>query len=114
MLGRHREALNEYRGMPADYFFRYVGEAIALERLGDRPGSDRALAKAVELAGEAGSYQYAEIHTQRGETDKAFAALDRALELRDPGLIVIRVDPLLDPLRRDPRLAELEGRLNLP
>lgn len=114
MLGRPREALAEYAQVPAGDPWRLLGEAIAYHRLGDSAQSDRALLALVAGYGDAFSYQQAEIHAQRGDPDRAFAALRRALEVRDPGLNSIRVDPFLDPLRSDPRLAAVERALRLP
>ena len=49
-----------------------------------------------------------------GDLDRAFAALDKAVEARDPGLMEVKLDPILDPIRRDPRYAVLLKRLNFP
>ncbi len=38
-----------------------------------------------------------------GELDRAFAALDRALEAHSSGLVYLHVDPSYDTLRQDPR-----------
>jgi serine/threonine-protein kinase len=114
LLGQIREAQAEYAKAPADDVFRLTGEAIAAARLGDRRGSDKALARLKEVAGDVASYQYGEIHAQRGEIDLAFTALDRAWEVRDGGLLDLRADPFVDPLRGDPRYKMLERRLNFP
>lgn len=42
-----------------------------------------------------------------GELDRAFAALDRALEARSSGLVYLHVDPSYDALREDPRYTRL-------
>ena len=112
-LGKPAEALTEFAKMPADNPFRMVGEAIAATKLGDAARAGKAFAD-LQKFGDQGSYQQAQILAQRGEIDRAFAALARAAEMRDPGMIAIRVDPYLDPLRSDPRLAALETRLRLP
>jgi len=44
---------------------------------------------------------------QWGEVDAAVEALQRALQVGDSGLIYSRNDPFLDPLRDDPRFAQL-------
>ncbi|MCA9737409.1 MAG: hypothetical protein R3E98_05295 [Gemmatimonadota bacterium] len=44
---------------------------------------------------------------QLGRPDSAFAALQRAVSERDPRLAFVRRDPLLDPLRGDPRFQDL-------
>jgi eukaryotic-like serine/threonine-protein kinase len=50
-------------------------------------------------------YYMAALHAHRGDADRAFAELDRALRERTGALVWLRVDPALDPLRKDPRFA---------
>jgi len=54
------------------------------------------------------------IYGALGEPDAAFEWLDRAYEERDYFLLWLKVDPMYDPLREDPRLAALLERMNLP
>jgi TolB-like protein/Flp pilus assembly protein TadD len=61
-----------------------------------------------------GAYEIAFIYAALGDTDMAFRWLDVAYENRDPGLKVLKVDHVLDVLRSDPRLQELERRVGLP
>jgi TolB-like protein/Tfp pilus assembly protein PilF len=49
-----------------------------------------------------------------GELDRAFEWLAKAYEARDTGLFWLRVMPLYDPLRLDPRFDEMLRRLGLP
>jgi serine/threonine-protein kinase len=49
-----------------------------------------------------------------GEKDKAFALLNKAYEDRRPLLQVLKVEPLFDPLRNDPRFAQLMRRVGFP
>jgi TolB-like protein/cytochrome c-type biogenesis protein CcmH/NrfG len=49
-----------------------------------------------------------------GEKDRALAMLTKSLEDRDNSLVVIKVDPRLDPLRDDPRFQDLVRRVGLP
>jgi TolB-like protein/Flp pilus assembly protein TadD len=49
-----------------------------------------------------------------GEKDRAFAWLDRLFEERNGGLIVMRVEPLWEPIRSDPRFEALARRVGLP
>ena len=67
-----------------------------------------------QLYGEAASFQYAEIYASLGDLDRAFAALDRAWQIKDPGLLGLKVDPFLDPLRRDPRFDALLDTIGFP
>jgi adenylate cyclase len=45
--------------------------------------------------------------------DRAFQELHRAFELREPGLLFLKVAPWLDPLRSDPRYGALVEKLGL-
>jgi tetratricopeptide (TPR) repeat protein len=45
--------------------------------------------------------------------DRAFQELHRAYELREPGLLFLKVAPWLDPLRSDPRYGALAEKLGL-
>jgi len=40
--------------------------------------------------------------------------LEVANRLKDPGLAWLKVDPLLDPLRKEPRFQQIERKLNFP
>jgi hypothetical protein len=47
-------------------------------------------------------------------TPKALEWLEKALQLRDPGLERLKVDQLLDPLRKEPRFQAIERALKFP
>jgi hypothetical protein len=49
-----------------------------------------------------------------GEKDLAFTWLDKAYKEHDPQLFQVKVDPLWDNLRSDPRFTELLKRMNFP
>ena len=49
-----------------------------------------------------------------GEKEAAFKSLDKAYDERSIDLVLAKVDPRLDPLRDDPRFAELVKRVGLP
>ncbi|MDQ3474029.1 MAG: hypothetical protein M3447_09855, partial [Acidobacteriota bacterium] len=49
-----------------------------------------------------------------GEKDKAFAALNEALETKDQHTSWMKVDPYMDPLREDPRFNEVLRRAGFP
>jgi serine/threonine-protein kinase len=113
-LGKFAEANAEYQKIPADDLYRMTGEAILAARTRDGAGAATRIARLQQLAGDAASYQYGQIHAQLGEVDLAFAALDKALEVKDPGLITLKKDPVMDPIRPDPRFAALLKRLKFP
>jgi TolB-like protein/Tfp pilus assembly protein PilF len=56
---------------------------------------------------------YAMVHAALGDADAAFAWLDRAYEDRRGWLCYLKVEPLLDGLRGDPRFARLQERMRL-
>ena len=114
LLGRARESLAALNKLPANDWRRLTGTAIVRARMGDRAAADRALAEFTAIDNGAFGYQFAQIRAQRNEIDQAFAALDQAWVTRDPGLVVTQVDPLLDPLRGDPRFAAVVRKLNFP
>jgi tetratricopeptide (TPR) repeat protein len=49
-----------------------------------------------------------------GDKDQAFAWLERAYQERFDRMVWLNVDPLLAPLRSDPRFADLVRRVGLP
>jgi eukaryotic-like serine/threonine-protein kinase len=59
------------------------------------------------------TYWLAMIHMALEEKDKSFELLDRCREERSPWLAWLKVDPALDPLRSDPRFADLLHRIGL-
>jgi serine/threonine-protein kinase len=61
-----------------------------------------------------GEFQIAEAHAFLGDADQAFRWLEAAVASKDPGIMWLRGDPLLDRLVGDPRYADLLRRLNLP
>ena len=57
------------------------------------------------------AYQYATIYSQWGDKAKALEWLDTAMRLRDAGLEYVKTDPLIDPLRKEPRFLAIEREL---
>jgi Tfp pilus assembly protein PilF len=54
------------------------------------------------------------IHAGLGEADHAFAALEKAYAGREWRLARMKVEPMFDPVRTDPRFAGLLRRMGLP
>jgi Tfp pilus assembly protein PilF len=92
---------------------RLTGLALADARLGRAEIARTELAAARERLGEAAAYQYAQITAQLGDRDASFRWLETARRIKDPGLSQIISDPLMDPLRKDPRFARLLHELGL-
>ena len=53
-------------------------------------------------------------HTGLGQREEALAWLERAAAMQDPYFTINHREPLLDPLRSDPRFASLLRRMRLP
>ena len=113
MKGQPRQAQHYLEMLPADLTVRLAAEAIVAGKLGDRALSDRKLDQLRSIYGDAASYQFAQAYAQRGQRDRAFAALERGFAVNDPGLNTLRVDPLFDPIRRDPRFAAMFKRVDV-
>ena len=72
-----------------------------------------ALAK-LRAAGGRASYLCAEIYAHWGNTSQALEALESAWRLRVPRLRWLKVDALMDPLRKEPRFQAIERQLKFP
>ena len=60
------------------------------------------------------SYYVAAIHAALGEKDQAFELLEKAYVERSSWLSRLKVDPIFDGLRSDPRFADVVRRVGLP
>jgi TolB-like protein/Tfp pilus assembly protein PilF len=114
MLGKTVEAARSYAGGPPDDTFRLVGEAILAARTGDRAGSLRKTQRLQQLYGDAASYQYGEIYAQLGDHPAALSHLEQGWQIKDAGLLSMKVDPWLDPIRAEPGFAALLTRMKFP
>ena len=56
----------------------------------------------------------ADVYGALGDKDQAFALFDKAYEERDNMVILLKVEPIFDPLRSDPRFANLLRRVGFP
>ena len=81
--------------------------AILHHKLGNQALAQQYLDELYLTNGDSASYQYGQIHAQWGETETALTWLETALEIRDPGIILSVWDPLLDPLRGEPRFQKI-------
>ncbi len=106
MLGDVRSAATEVAIEPLDWM-RFSGLAIVERKLGNLAEAEVAMASLIEGYRDNGLYQQAQVHAQWGNIDASIEALNRARDIGDPGVSQVVVDPLLDPLREDPRFAQL-------
>ena len=83
---------------------RLIGLPMAYHALGRKADSDAALAALIANEYKKNApYNIAYIYAFRGDADKAFAWLDKAVEYGDPGLSGIVTDNLFDKMHADPR-----------
>jgi len=68
---------------------------------------------AVRLMNEMGNIDVAATHAGLGNKDEAFKWLDQAIDRRFGPMIYLKVNPIWDPLRSDPRFAESLRRVGL-
>jgi TolB-like protein/Flp pilus assembly protein TadD len=88
--------------------------AVTYDKLGKHAEAEAEMSKLKADGGDAAAYQYATIYAQWGNPPKALEWLETALRLRDPGLVDLRTDPLMDPLRQEPRFKAVMLKLKFP
>jgi len=111
--GHPQEALAEMQKETAEWEELW-GESLAYFALGRRADADNALKKLIATHQDDCAYQVSEVYAYRGETDKAFEWMYRAVRQRDPGAPELKINPNMKALRQDPRSAELMKKMNLP
>ena len=108
--------------------YKMIGLPMAYHALGRKADSDAALAALIAKYEKDAPYNIAGVYAYRGEADKAFAWLDKAVEYGDGGLGEIVTDNLFDKIHADPRwlaflrkigkapeqLAKIEFKVTLP
>jgi len=88
--------------------------ALAYHKLGRHADAEAALAREKALDGDAGAVDYGRTYAQWGDIPKALDWLETAWRLRDPNLGYLKTDPLMDPLRKEPRFRAIERELKFP
>jgi tetratricopeptide (TPR) repeat protein len=110
-LGERDAAIAELRALETQRAspVNTIWLAFALARDGRPDEAERALAALVAEHGDDGviAYYRAWVHLALGRRDAALAALERAVARREEQVAWIAVDPNLEPLRGDSRLAAL-------
>jgi TolB-like protein/DNA-binding winged helix-turn-helix (wHTH) protein len=99
---------------PPTNMYNLVCLAIVYHERGRLPEAEAALAKIKSTLGDAAAIQYAEIYAQWNDIPAALSWLDTAYRVRDVGLVSIKENVLVDPLRREPRFQAIERNLGFP
>jgi hypothetical protein len=94
--------------------------AAALEKGFRSEGWKGALSKGIETlkaqrkTGSSSPSTIADLYADLGDKEQAFQWLNTAFQEHDEGLEGLKTDFSLDPIRSDPRFAELEQKVGLP
>jgi tetratricopeptide (TPR) repeat protein len=87
------------------YAYAVVGESAKARKL---IGELNVLAKQRYVS----PFSTAIVHVGLGENDEAISLLDLAYQERSDTMAILKIYPLLDPIRSDPRFMELEKRVS--
>ena len=116
LKGQLREAFAEYKKAAElnddPLVLSLVAQAEA--KLGQRDDARKILKQLEQLATRryVGNYAFALVHIALGEKEKAIEDLDHAYRDRvGPDIALLKVDPMLDPLRGDPRFEALVAKI---
>jgi TolB-like protein len=112
-LGEVEAARRSCETPPLDWESRLC-LSIAYDKLHRRSDAEAQLAALKASYGDASAYQYAEIYAQWGDIPTALGWIEKAYEVKDPGIVSIAVDDFFGPLRKEPRFQEVLRKLNLP
>ncbi len=102
MQGEPEAALEEIRQESTEWY-RLTGLVLAYHALGRDGDSDDSLTELIRKYEGGWAYQIAYALAYRGEADRAFEWLNRAVEYGDPGLAEIPMQTLFASLYDDPR-----------
>jgi len=91
--------------------WRETGLAIVEHLLGNKAAAQEHFTTLKESQGEKSNYQYMQVLAQWGQHEAALDAMDKAWEARDSGLVLFGNDPLLDPIRNDPRAKAMLSKI---
>ncbi len=83
--------------------WRLLGLVMAHQAVGQVAASDTVLAELIEKYEQGAAYNIAYVMAFRGEADRAFEWLQKAVFYNDPGLAEIANEPLFANIKSDPR-----------
>jgi TolB-like protein/Flp pilus assembly protein TadD len=83
--------------------WRIIGLPMTYHAMGQPEKSDAAFTTLVEQLKDVAAYNIAYVLAYRGETDRAFEWLDKAVQNKDGGLMQIRGEQLFSNIHDDPR-----------
>ncbi len=113
--GMYKEALAQFQQLP-DGPIKFGPGGNCYARAGNEAEARKAIRHLVERETKDPDSRYALalVYAGLGEKDRAFEWLEKAYKAHDNGMLYLKVDPPLDPLRSDPRFQDLLRRMNFP
>ena len=117
LLGRHEEGYRELIAVYEGCGARCEPLREAADRGWAQGGWDGVMRAVIEVYSRDEGFSplhLAWLHVAIGETDEAFALLERAYSEREPLMTVLKMDARFDPLRSDPRFDDLLRRIGFP
>ncbi|HKP04084.1 MAG TPA: tetratricopeptide repeat protein [Chthoniobacterales bacterium] len=105
------EAAKKYVELSNQSSYTKLELAYAYALAGNKTESDRIVTEVISKKEPFSPYDMATIRGVWGDKDAALEWLGKAIDQRSVDVIWIRVDPRLDPLRSDPRFAQVQARL---
>jgi TolB-like protein len=88
--------------------------AVTYDKLGRHSDAEAMLEKIRARVGDSGAMDYSRIYAQWGSTTKALEWLETAMQLHDPALLWLKLDPFSDSLRKESRFQAIERALKFP
>jgi hypothetical protein len=89
-------------------------KAIAENALGRAQEAARTFAMLHNMVGDNFPYVLAEVYAQWHQPVDALTWLTKARHQKDSGLSLIKIDPMMDPIRQEPGFKAIEGSLEFP
>jgi serine/threonine protein kinase len=119
LKGTHEEAIKQFQkaisiGGRTSGVLALLGHAYA--NSGKKGEAQKILLELNEMSRQVyvSPYDLAILYVGLGDKNRAFEQLNKAYEDRAGWILYLKVEPLFDPLRTDPRFAELLGRMKFP
>jgi TolB-like protein len=112
--GQYTKAMEWFQKVPmTPHTLGHFGNAEALA--GDKAKAQKCIASLEEQFRKngIGAYEIALVYTGLGDKKKALDWLNQALAVHDVGLLYIKIDPCLDPLRQEPEFQQIIRRIGL-
>jgi TolB-like protein len=108
-------ALSEQVSQLSDPVVNLTGRAMFEAMLGNADGARATLAEFERLRGDRLflPIMVGQVYAALGDADAAMAYLEADYEIRDNWLMWVKVNPVFDPIRHDPRLQALVARIGL-